>query len=75
MDRIRIGDSATPSTPLRWLRDHGYQAASFGTDGMSEHQGVLYSRSLPDEASPTELAFIGDTLVWDGQNITIERAP
>jgi hypothetical protein len=74
-DRIRIGDSATPSVPINWLTERGYDAASFGTDGFGAHQGIVFSRSFADGRQANEMAFVGDTLVWDGEVVVIERAP
>ena len=73
-DRIRIGDSAHPGVPIRWLTERGYHAASFGTDGFGTHQGIVFSRDIPDDAQTNEAAFIGDVLVWDGDAVTIERS-
>lgn len=73
MDSIVIGASATPSAPLNWLRDRGVQAAGFGTDGMSDAQGVMYADVL-DGFSSVTLAFVGDTITWDGENLVVERA-
>lgn len=47
--------------PDRWCRRHGYKA-SLGAGGLTFQR----------DGEPAQVASVGDTLHWDGQNISVE---
>ena len=67
MDEITVGD--LPGEAMEWLDSHGYRAAHVSPYGHSGY-GVLYGRV--NEAML--LVVPGETLVWDGQNVTLQTA-
>jgi hypothetical protein len=56
-----------PDDTCEWIISHGYTAAAVGVPGC-RYGGVLYARRNQD----VRLAAIGDTLLWDGADITVE---
>lgn len=59
--RITITMAMLIDIPERWCRQHGYRA-------VAAHGGYVIQR----DEEPAIIAGIGDTLLWDGQRITVE---
>ncbi|MFD5812948.1 hypothetical protein ACFV06_09180 [Streptomyces sp. NPDC059618] len=62
--RITITWTTLIDIPQRWCRRHGYEAVP-GPDGYVIRRGD----ETPVTAGP------GDTLLWDGERITVEGRP
>jgi hypothetical protein len=58
--RITLTMSMLLDIPDRWCRQHGYRAVA-GAGGWVVQR----------DAEPTILAAVGDTLLWDGEQITV----
>jgi len=74
VDRIRIADFGHPGGIITWLGERGFEAASFGTDGFGDHQGILFSRAIADGAVENHIVLVHQALVWDGENVVVEDA-
>lgn len=62
-DRLGLHHGLRVDLPTKWCRRHGY-TATFGFDG------IYFQR----DGEPVQIASIGDTLLWDGRSIRVERA-
>lgn len=60
-NRLKLGLATLFDVAERWCRQHGYKT-------VAGHGGWIIQR---EPASPI-IASFGDTLVWDGQRITVE---
>jgi hypothetical protein len=58
---LRLSLNVRLDIPNRWLRRHGYKA-SLGAGGLTFQR----------DGEPAQVAAIGDTLRWDGQQIRVE---
>lgn len=64
-NRLTLIGALAPDGPALWCERHGYRCiSSWGAVGVIAQRGS----ELPVAAS------LGDTLVWDGERITVENA-
>jgi hypothetical protein len=62
-ERLKLTMSMLLDIPERWCRQHGYRAVT-GYGGCTVQQG---------DEQPI-IARVGDTLHWDGRQITVDRS-
>ncbi|MFG3046252.1 hypothetical protein ACGFZR_15150 [Streptomyces sp. NPDC048241] len=60
--RLHITWSMLIDIPDRWCRQHGYRAAA-----------AIGGYIIQREGEPTILAALGDTLLWDGRQVNVQR--
>jgi hypothetical protein len=60
-DRLTLTLDVRLDIPARWCRSHGYKA-SLGAGGLTFQR----------DGEPAQVAAIGNTLHWDGQQIRVE---
>lgn len=69
-NRFTLRYADNPDDVGTWLAQHGYRVVIAAMLGVS-HAGVLYARP----GQPAHIAIIGDTLVFDGEYVTVEDTP
>ncbi|MFF2383746.1 hypothetical protein [Streptomyces sp. NPDC058108] len=62
--RLKLTGTMLLDIPERWCRQHGYRAVA-GYGGCTIQRGN----------ETAIVAKIGDTLLWDGERISVEEAP
>ncbi|MFH9215447.1 hypothetical protein [Streptomyces globisporus] len=66
-NRFTLRYSDKPEAVGEWLSQHGYRSVIAGALSIA-HAGVIYARP----GLPAEIAILGETLVYDGANVTVE---
>lgn len=66
IDEHFITPSGQPIDTLEWLRLRGYRAVAAHFPGVQG--GLLFSR----KNEPAYVVLVGDTLIWDGEKVTVQ---